>query len=35
MNRRQFLKATAATATALFAGCSANDNAAKNQIGKK
>ena len=35
MNRRQFLKVTAATATALFAGCSANDNAAKNLTGKK
>jgi len=35
MNRRQFLKATAATATALFADCSVNDNATKNRIGKK
>jgi anaerobic selenocysteine-containing dehydrogenase len=35
MNRRQFLKATAATATALFASCSVNDNATKNRIGKK
>ncbi len=35
MNRRQFLKVTAATATALFAGCPANDNATKNRIGKK
>jgi len=35
MNRRQFLKATAATATALFAGCPVNDSATKNRIGKK
>ncbi|MHC4147419.1 MAG: twin-arginine translocation signal domain-containing protein [Planctomycetota bacterium] len=31
MNRRQFLKATAATTTAFFAGCAANDNAGKSQ----
>ncbi|MHC4605122.1 MAG: twin-arginine translocation signal domain-containing protein, partial [Planctomycetota bacterium] len=35
MNRRQFLKATAATATSLFAGCSVNNNATKNRIDKK
>jgi len=34
MNRRQFLRSTAAAATTLFAGCAANDNARKNRIGK-
>jgi len=35
MNRRQFLKSTAATATALFANCAVNDNTTKNRTGKK
>lgn len=35
MNRRQFLKTTAATATALIAGCGVNDNAKKNRTGEK
>jgi arylsulfatase A-like enzyme len=35
MNRRQFLKATAATATALFAGCSADDKVATSRAGEK
>ncbi len=34
MNRRQFLRSTAAAATTLFAGCTANNNAKKNRIGK-
>ncbi|MCP4261870.1 MAG: sulfatase-like hydrolase/transferase [Planctomycetes bacterium] len=35
MNRRHFLKAIAATATALFAGCSVNNNATENRTRKK
>ncbi len=31
MNRRQFLRSTAAAATALFAGCAANSNTGKNR----
>ncbi|MHC4703009.1 MAG: sulfatase-like hydrolase/transferase, partial [Planctomycetota bacterium] len=35
MDRRQFLRSTAAAATALFAGCAANDNAGKSRTGRK
>ncbi|MGD8500243.1 MAG: sulfatase-like hydrolase/transferase, partial [Phycisphaerales bacterium] len=35
MNRREFLKTTAATTTVLFTGCSVNDNPTKNRNGRK
>ena len=35
MNRRQFLKTTAAASMALITGCQANRNATKNRTGRK
>jgi len=34
MNRRQFLRSTAAAATAVIAGCAAESKTSKNRVGK-